>query len=94
MVIPGLIKLGYDPKDAHDYTVAACWEFIIPGVGAEIPNIAVMNYPLIVANTIDAHLSKASSFDSLMLAQDDIPISDSCSDNSAPAFYPPTRGGR
>ncbi len=33
MVIPGLVAHGYALEDARDYTVAACWEFIIPGQG-------------------------------------------------------------
>lgn len=48
IVIPGLVKLGYDLKDARNYAVAACWEFIISGCGADYPNIAVMNFPLAV----------------------------------------------
>jgi len=47
-VIPALMKLGYDKADAENYTVAACWEFIIPGVGMEIANIGAMSYPLAV----------------------------------------------
>ena len=47
-MIPALIGLGYDPGDAADYTVAACWEFIIPGKGMEIANIGAMSYPLAV----------------------------------------------
>ena len=31
VVIPSLTAHGYDLEDARDYTVAACWEFIIPG---------------------------------------------------------------
>ena len=42
VVIPGLVKLGYDLEDARNYTVAACWEFIIPGVAMDIPNIGAM----------------------------------------------------
>ena len=30
IVVPGLMKLGYDREDALNYSVAACWEFIIP----------------------------------------------------------------
>jgi formate C-acetyltransferase len=48
VVIPGLVKLGYDLKDARNYAVAACWEFIISGCGADYPNIGVMNFPLAV----------------------------------------------
>lgn len=39
IVIPGLIRKGYEPADAHEYVVAACWEFIIPKCGMDIPNI-------------------------------------------------------
>lgn len=39
VVIPGLIRKGYKPEDAHNYVVAACWEFIIPKFGMDIPNI-------------------------------------------------------
>jgi formate C-acetyltransferase len=33
VIIPGLVAAGYDLEDARDYSVAACWEFIIPGKG-------------------------------------------------------------
>lgn len=39
VIIPGLIRKGYTPEDAHNYVVAACWEFIVPGNGMDIPNI-------------------------------------------------------
>lgn len=45
VVIPGLIKLGYAPKDAVEYTVAACWEFIIPAVGKDVANIGAFSVP-------------------------------------------------
>ena len=48
VVIPGLEALGYSPEDASDYTVAACWEYIIPGVGGDIPNICALSFPGIV----------------------------------------------
>ena len=35
VVIPGLVALGYDRKDAENYSVAACWEFIASGCGAD-----------------------------------------------------------
>ena len=37
-----MTKLGYDLKDARDYAVAACWEFIIPRVGGDVANIAAL----------------------------------------------------
>lgn len=39
VVIPGLLRKGYAEEDAYNYVVAACWEFIIPGHGMDIPNI-------------------------------------------------------
>ena len=45
VVIPGLVAHGYDLEDARDYTVAACWEFIIPGKGMEIVNIGAVSFP-------------------------------------------------
>jgi len=50
VVIPGLMALGYEEADARDYAMAACWEFIIPGKGMEVPNIDGL--PL--ANAVDA----------------------------------------
>ena len=66
VVVPGLIGLGYEPQDAVDYTVAACWEFIIPGCGLDVNNRGSMNFPLVVSNTIKEHLMEADTFDSLM----------------------------
>lgn len=39
VVIPGLVRKGYSEKDARNYVVAACWEFIIPKVAMDIVNI-------------------------------------------------------
>lgn len=44
IVIPALCKLGYEEKDAANYAVAACWEFIIPFVGADVANIGALSY--------------------------------------------------
>lgn len=66
VVIPGLIGLGYDPQDAYNYTVAACWEFIIPGCGADWPNLEVMNFPRVVGEVIREHLTECQSFEALM----------------------------
>ena len=48
VVVAGLEAHGYTPEDARDYSVAACWEFIIPGKGCDIANIAALSYPLAV----------------------------------------------
>ena len=39
VVIPALERYGYSREDAANYVCAACWEFICPGVGTDIPNI-------------------------------------------------------
>ncbi len=65
-VIPGLTALGYDLPDARNYTVAACWEFIIPGKGSEIVNIGALSYPKALQKAVYERLEKAADFDSFM----------------------------
>ena len=48
VVIPGLEALGYAPADAANYAIAACWEFIIPGVGADVANIGALSFPKVI----------------------------------------------
>ena len=43
VVVPGLMRKGYSKEDANNYVVAACWEFIIPGVGMDVPNIEALS---------------------------------------------------
>ncbi len=64
IVIPALISQGYAPEDAHNYGVAACWEFIIPERGGDTPNIATMNFPLVISRAVSKHLALCDSFDS------------------------------
>lgn len=45
VVIPALVKAGYSLEDARNYTVAACWEFIIPGQGLDIVNQGAVSFP-------------------------------------------------
>ena len=71
VVIPGLIALGYRPEDAYDYVVAACWEFIIPNVGADIPNRCSMDFPKIVSEVLDEHLTGAETFEDLFAFVDE-----------------------
>ena len=56
VVIPALERWGYAPEDARDYTVAACWEFIIPDCGLDIDNIDAVSFP----GALDAALRAAS----------------------------------
>jgi pyruvate-formate lyase len=66
VVIPALIANGYHPDDARDYTVAACWEFIIPGKGMEIVNIGAVSMPLAVDQAIRSSLPKGESFEATL----------------------------
>ena len=50
VAIPALMKLGYAQEDARNYAMAACWEFIIPGKGMEIPNIGALPF----SNSVDS----------------------------------------
>ena len=44
VVIPALERWGYEKEDARDYSVAACWEFLIPGCGMDINNIDAVSF--------------------------------------------------
>jgi len=66
IVIPALVEMGYDIQDARNYTVAACWEFIIPGVALDIPNIGAVSHAQVVHDVIKNHLADCNSFDALM----------------------------
>lgn len=48
VVLPGLTRLGYRCEDAVNYGVAACWEFIVPGRGCDVANIAALSFPKLV----------------------------------------------
>ncbi len=45
VVVPALVAHGYALEDARDYTVAACWEFIVPGKGMDVVNIGAVSFP-------------------------------------------------
>lgn len=67
VIIPGLVDLGYKLEDARDYTVAACWEFIIPGCGMDIPNIDAVSFPGVVDRSMRSPEGQnAKTFDELM----------------------------
>ncbi len=67
VVIPGLERLGYSTEDATNYVVAACWEFIIPGVGNDIANIGALNLPALTDRAIRKHI-RSADFDTLLQA--------------------------
>jgi pyruvate-formate lyase len=62
VVIPALVKHGYELKDARDYVVAACWEFIIPGRGMEVVNIGAVSFPSAADQAIRQGLLAGDSF--------------------------------
>lgn len=57
VVLPGLVELGYAPEDAVEYTVAACWEFIIPSVGRDVANIGALSVPKVVDTCLHRDLA-------------------------------------
>ena len=63
VVIPALEKLGYSHEDAVEYVVAACWEFIVPKVGADIANIGALSFPKVIDRAFHAHLQTSTTFE-------------------------------
>lgn len=63
IVIPALEKLGYEHKDAVEYAVAACWEFIIPNVGADVDNIGAMSYPKAIDTVLHDGFMECETYD-------------------------------
>jgi formate C-acetyltransferase len=67
VVIPGLVAHGYDLADARDYSVAACWEFLIPGRGMEVVNIGAVSMPAAVDAAIRSGLAAGDSFEKILV---------------------------
>ena len=61
-VIDGLIELGYEPDDAVNYVVAACWEFILPGCAMDIPNIGALSFVKAVNKCTNDELKSCKNF--------------------------------
>ena len=59
VVIPALQRWGYALEDARDYSVAACWEFLVPGCGMDINNIDAVSF----AGALDAALRNVAGHD-------------------------------
>ncbi len=66
VVIPGLVAAGYELEDARDYTVAACWEFIIPGRGMDVVNIGAASFPAAADKAIREGLRAGDSFERIL----------------------------
>jgi len=65
VVIPGLVAFGYPLETARDYTVAACWEFVLPG-GRDIPNALACNLALATDDAIREGLAAGETFDGIL----------------------------
>ena len=59
VVIPALERWGYALEDARDYSVAACWEFLVPGCGMDINNIDAVSF----VGALDAALRNTAERD-------------------------------
>lgn len=68
VVVDGLVKLGYELKDARDYAMAACWEFIIPKVGADVANIGALSFPKVIDTCLHKDLLACDTFEAFMNA--------------------------
>lgn len=66
VVIPALIEMGYDPEDAVDYAMAACWEFIIPRVGFDVPNACVMNLNGVIVDVMNERLADCADMEEFL----------------------------
>jgi len=66
VVIPCLEYWGYKTEDARNYAIAACWEFIIPKVGLDIPNIGGTPLAGIVREVIHDNLKECENIEELM----------------------------
>ncbi|MBE6543861.1 MAG: pyruvate formate-lyase [Ruminococcaceae bacterium] len=66
VVIPALLDWGYELKDARNYALAACWEIIIPGKGADIPNVDALSFALCCERAIKKNLQNAETFEEIV----------------------------
>lgn len=66
VVIPALVAHGYELEDARNYTVAACWEYIIPGKGMEIVNVGAVSFPAAVNKGVLDGLAAHDDFDGIL----------------------------
>jgi pyruvate-formate lyase len=66
VVIPALVAHGYQLEDARNYSVAACWEFIIPGHGMEVVNVGAVSFPAAVDTAIRHGLAANEGFPEIL----------------------------
>jgi pyruvate-formate lyase len=63
VIIPALISHGYSIEDAYNYSVAGCWEPIIPGKGMEVVNTGAVSFPFAADTAIRAGLANGESYE-------------------------------
>lgn len=61
IIIPSLLRCGYDPEDACNYTLAACWEILVVGY-MDLVNWDSMNYLRAVQEAVE-QLEACDSYD-------------------------------
>lgn len=66
VVIDGLVKHGYELEDARDYSVAACWEYLVPGKAMDVVNIGACSFPAAANEGIMAGLAAQDDFDGIL----------------------------
>ncbi len=66
VVIDGLLRLGYEEKDARNYVLAACWEFIIPKVGADVANIGALSFPKVIDTVLHRDFPDCNTFEDVL----------------------------
>ncbi len=71
VMIPALLRWGYELKDARNYAMAACWEVIIPGEGADVPNINALSFAACAEKGIIKSLRSAKSFEDIISSVED-----------------------
>ena len=64
VIVPALAAFGYPLEDARDYTVAACWEFVVRD-GRDVPNRTFINLSLATDKAIRRALRENASFEEL-----------------------------
>lgn len=52
IVVPSLLHYGYEPKDAYNYTLAACWEILVVG-HMDLVNWDSMNFLKAVQDAVE-----------------------------------------
>ncbi len=65
IVFAALRRWGYREEDIYNYVVAACWEFIIPGYGMDIPNLNSLSFPKVMLEAV-REMEEDPTFEDLM----------------------------